>query len=347
LHVLQVWPERSVGVTSSQLGDTTSYADTDVLPFGLFYTSAGDAIRAHTYLDFPLEIFSPGTFVLHATLYTFVDSGSDAGEAAFGAYRVLESWKETGWAGDPATWPALLNSPIAVAETHFDLVDPSQSLLPGTVILASRSAGHARPSTLMDSVLIQTPTSQSSPLSTPTPEPTSTSTPTPTPTLTPEPASASTATSSPSPTLTPASTTTATATTATPLPTSAPAADVSETALEQVEGKWVTWDVTALMRAWLAGEVEDYGLALAAAIGCCPGASDNLLVARMLTADDPDTAPYMIVSFEIHPVTPTPTATPVPLLPAAGSSVGWQGVPLLLAGVGLLVLGLAIRRRLA
>jgi hypothetical protein len=101
------------------------------------------------------------------------------------------------------------------------------------------------------------------------------------------------------------------------------------------------------MRAWLAGEVEDYGLALAAATGCCPGASDNLLVARMLTADDPDTMPYLIVSFEIHPVTPTPTATLVPLLPPAGNAVGWQGVPLLFGGVVLLVLGLAVRRRLA
>jgi hypothetical protein len=115
--------------------------------------------------------------------------------------------------------------------------------------------------------------------------------------------------------------------------------------LGQVTGTWLTWDVTALMRAWLEGEVPDDGLALAAAPrpDADPETAGNLLVARQLTADDPETRPHLIVEIEVNPVTPTPT--PAPVLPPAGRDDGWGAVGLLLIGAALLILGRTVRRR--
>jgi len=107
------------------------------------------------------------------------------------------------------------------------------------------------------------------------------------------------------------------------------------------------WDVTALLRAWLAEEVVDHGLALAAAFDSAgPESAGNLLLARQLTVDDPNTMPYIVADILIHPVTPTPTPTSIPILPIAGRSGGWGGTLVLLAGAVLLVLGLvlAVRR---
>ena len=108
---------------------------------------------------------------------------------------------------------------------------------------------------------------------------------------------------------------------------------------------WLTWDVTALMRAWMVGEVPDDGLALAPAPDpdADPETAGDLLVARQIAADDPDTRPYLIVEFEVHPV----TATPVPVLPAAGRHGGWGAVGVVLIGAALLLLlvGLIVRRR--
>jgi len=100
-----------------------------------------------------------------------------------------------------------------------------------------------------------------------------------------------------------------------------------------------------LMRAWQAGEVPNHGLALAPAPDpdADPETTGDLLVARWLPADDPGTRPYLVVEFEVHPVTPTPT--PVPILPPAGGPVRWWGAGLLLVGVVFLALGLAARRR--
>ncbi|MFL7791960.1 MAG: hypothetical protein AB8I69_07455 [Anaerolineae bacterium] len=104
------------------------------------------------------------------------------------------------------------------------------------------------------------------------------------------------------------------------------------------------WDVTALLRAWLADEVADYGLALAAAAAPDVGseAVGDLLLARLLTVDDPNTMPYIVADILIHPVTPTPLPTPVPILPPAGGSGGWGGAVVLFAGAVLFVLGLAL-----
>jgi len=119
-------------------------------------------------------------------------------------------------------------------------------------------------------------------------------------------------------------------------------------ALQQTAGTWLMWDITALMRAWQAREVPNDGLALAPAPDpdADPEIVGDLLVARWLSVDDPVTRPYLIVEFEVHPVTPTPTATPVPVLPPAGGPVGWWSTGLLLIGAALLILGLVTWRRL-
>jgi len=284
-RVLQVWPDRSIGVTSGLFEGSTAHAAAQILPFGVHRTSAGEVVRAHTYLHFPLDVFPPGTEILRATLYVYVDGSSGTGEATFGVYRVLDPWGEESWNSDPAAWPTLLTSPIAATAARFDVLT---SALP---------------------VSTSTPTAASSPTLTP---PTS------------------------------------------PLPTPTPYYPASTTpvvSLGQVAGTWLTWDVTALMRAWLAEEVPDYGLALAPAPepDADPETAGDLLVARWLAADDPNTRPYLIAEFKVHPVTPTPTstptATPVPVLPSAGSPVGRWAAGLLLVGAALLILGLAVRRR--
>ena len=115
---------------------------------------------------------------------------------------------------------------------------------------------------------------------------------------------------------------------------------------------WIAWDVTALMRAWLVGEVPNDGLVLASAPdpAAAPEMAGDLLVARWLAAADLDTRPHIIAEFEVHPVTrtptyppsplSTPTSTPVLVLPSAGSAIGWNVVGLLFGGGVLLILGL-------
>jgi len=288
-RVLQVWPDRSVGVASGLLEGSTVYVATEVLPVGAYRTSEGGVVRARTYLHFPLNVFPPGAEIKRATLYMYVDGSSSVGEVDLSVYRVLDSWGETGWSSDPATWPALLTSPIAVAVARLGAMTPT---LPVSVTLAAPA-----------------------------------STPAPTVTLTPAPPT------SPLPTPTPFSTLTM------PL-----------VPLDQVAGTWLTWDVTVLVRAWLVGEVSDDGLALASAPApdADPETTGGLIVARWLAAADSNTKPYLIAEFEVLPVTPTPTPptsplstpTSVPVLPSAGSPVGWGGVGLLFIGMALLALGL-------
>ncbi|OQY24405.1 MAG: hypothetical protein B6I35_01660 [Anaerolineaceae bacterium 4572_32.2] len=107
-------------------------------------------------------------------------------------------------------------------------------------------------------------------------------------------------------------------------------------------GTWLTWDVTALARAWLSGEAADQGIALASAPDpdADPDEAGDLLVARWLAIDDPETLPYLIVEIKVYPVTPTP----VPVLPPAGGVARWRSAGLLLIGAALLALGLIARR---
>jgi hypothetical protein len=319
-RVLQLWPDRSVGVTSGLLEGAASHADTQVFPFGTFSSSPGEAVEARTYLHFPIDALPLGTEVKRATLYVYVDSISGSGEATFGVYRVLSPWSETGWGSAPATWPSLLSSPIAITEVSFE----EEAALPADPSVPKLA------SVMVQDSPIQTPTEPSSVLPTST-LPTSSATPTSTPTRTPTP----TGTSAPGSTSTP-----------TTLPSAPPPtfpASGGSVELGPVEGRWLMWDVTALLRAWLAEEVVDHGLALAAAADSAePESAGNLLLARWLTVDDPNTMPYIVADILIHPVTPTPTPTSIPILPIAGRSGGWGGTLVLLAGAVLLVLGLAL-----
>jgi hypothetical protein len=320
-RVLQVWPDRSVGVTSGLLEGATSHVDTQVLPFGVFSPSGGEVVEARTYLHFPIGVFPLGTQVKRATLYTYVDSVSNLGEAAFGAYRVLDSWDTTGWDGDPANWPALLSSPIAITEAGFAAGEaglPAVSV-PKLAMVLSPDSPLPTPASVLP-----TPKPSTTPSVTPSPEPTSTaasSSPTLTPDVTPLPTSTSTpkATTSPSSTSTP--------------PIYAPTFE-----LEPMEGRWLMWDVTALLRAWVAKEVPDHGLALAAVVEPDSESADGLILARLFSVDDPNTMSHIIADIEIHPVTPTP----VPILPIAGGSNTGSGIGVVIVGAALLILGLAL-----
>jgi len=301
---LQVWPDRSIGITSGLLEDSATHATTQSLPIGAYRSSEGDVVYARTYLHFPLDVFPPGTEVLHATLHMYVDSGTDLGEATLGVYRALEPWERADWGGDPGAWPAILASPLAVTTARFEVMTPTLPVSPTT----------------------------------PTATPGLTATPTVTPTITPV----------PSPILTPTP-----PTSPLPTPTSSPTVTVPVVRLERVTDTWVSWDVTVLMRAWLAGDVPNAGLVLASAPdpAADPEEMGNLLLARWFTATDLNTRPHIIVEFNVNPVTPTPTpptsplSTPSPVLPPAGSAVGWQAVGLVFIGAVLLILGLAQWKR--
>jgi hypothetical protein len=327
LRSLQVWPDRSVGVTSGLLVGSDAHASTQVLSLGASRVSGDEVVYARTYLHFPLDVFPPGTEILRATLYMVVDTSSGDGETTLGVYRALEPWEKEGWSGDPTTWPALLTSPIAATIGRFEIVTPT---LPISVTAP-----------------ITAPTATPEPSPTPTETPTATPTPTETPLSTPPTSPLSTPTSSPTPppTLTPTPT-------STPVPTLGATQEVPVVPLGQVEATWLTWDITALMRAWLAGEVSDDGLALGLVPdpAFAPEGTDGLLVARYLSAADFDTRPHLIAEFEVHPVPPTPTpstsplATPTsapwPVLPPAGNGAGWKVTGLLLVGAACVLLGL-------
>ncbi|MBU0703804.1 MAG: hypothetical protein KKC18_08040, partial [Chloroflexi bacterium] len=96
-RVLQVWPDRSVGVASGLLEGSTGYAFTEVLPIGVALAPTGDVVQGRTYLHFPLDVFPPGTEIVQATLHLYADGASRAGEATVGAYRVLDPWGVEGW----------------------------------------------------------------------------------------------------------------------------------------------------------------------------------------------------------------------------------------------------------
>jgi len=170
---------------------------------------------------------------------------------------------------------------------------------------------------------------------------TSPSSPLPTTTLTPTPVNGPTPTTLSSPLSTPTQTPTPT------LSSSLYSTPVSPVQLVAVDGDWLTWDVTALMRSWLSGEVSNYGLAIGTAPDPNSGIDEagDVLLARSITAGDTTTRPYIVVEAEIHPVTPTPTGCPI--LPPAGaeaSSTRLLVVAALLFGVALLATAVAVRR---
>ena len=316
---LQVWPDRSIGVTSGLLAGSEVHASTQILSLGTFRTSGDEVVHARTYLHFPLDVFPPGTEIRRATLYMVVDSSSGEGETTLGVYRALEPWETEDWSGDPATWPGLLTSPIAATTARFEIVTPT---LPISV-----------------TALITAPAATPSP--TPMPTATPTVTPTPTEALLPTPPTSPLPTPTLAPTPTP-----------TPAPSLASTDDVPVVPLGQVAATWLSWDVTVLVRAWLAGEIADDGLVLGLAPDPTIASEEmgGLLVARYLSATDFDTRPYIIAEFEVHPVPPTPTpptsplptptSVPWPVLPPAGNSADWRALWLLLIGATCVLLGL-------
>jgi len=308
----QVWPDRVADAASGRLEFEAEPPDGQPFAFGVARGEEGETVRGRTYMDFELDTFPPGTDVLRAMLYVYVDSASSRDEGRFGAYRVVEPWEEAALGGEPATWVEILSSPVAVTTARFQA--------------AEAQAG--KPALLSWRFQSPLPTS---PVATGTPEPTSTSTPeaSATPTVT--------STSGPSPTPTSTAEPTTAEPTPTPTPTSAITAVVS---MDEVPGREVVWDVTALVRAWISDEVPNYGVALAPAPepSSGPGTAGDLMLARWHTADEADTRPYLIVNAVVRPVTPTPTQ--VPILPGSGDEgLGPQRLGFTLAGIALVVWG--------
>ncbi|MGQ9716970.1 MAG: DNRLRE domain-containing protein, partial [Anaerolineae bacterium] len=128
------------------------------------------------------------------------------------------------------------------------------------------------------------------------------------------------------------------------------------------DGGWFTWDIIGLVEGWVSGARPNYGLALAAAD---PSAvTDNWAAARRLSADDPETQPFLnlslgwpeIVTVHPPPISPTPSPSPPPLptptpapvlLPetggsGAGANTAWV---IVLLGLALAMAGWLARRR--
>ena len=136
---------------------------------------------------------------------------------------------------------------------------------------------------------------------------------------------------------------------ASPLATPAPQVQpgTALVTLSQVVGTWVTWDVTALMRAWMAQEVPNHGLAIASAPrpDATTEEAGDLLAARWFGADQRETMPFIIMEYDVLPVTPTPVRALLPPAGRAGLPGGGLAVGLLLLGLAAFLVGLAMRRK--
>ncbi len=167
---LQVWPDDSVGVASGLLGKATTFVSAEVLPLGAHRTPEDDVVHGRTYLRFPLDVFPPGTEILRATLYVYVDGSSSDRDANLGVYRAIEPWEGagTGWSSDPNDWPTLLTSPLAVASVRPGVMTPTQPIS----IVIPTSPPSPLPTPTLTPTVTPTPTISSSPLPTPTPLPT-------------------------------------------------------------------------------------------------------------------------------------------------------------------------------
>jgi hypothetical protein len=171
---LQVWPDYAVGVASGLLGEATTHVSTEVFPLGAYHTP-DDVVYTRTYLRFPLDVFPPGTEILHATLYVYVDGSSGVEETNLGVYRAIEPWESVNsdWSSDPNEWPELLSSPLAVAPVHPGVMTPTQPIS----IINPTLPPSLLPTPTLTPTVTPTPTTFSSPLPTPTPSPTSVQTP--------------------------------------------------------------------------------------------------------------------------------------------------------------------------
>lgn len=358
-RTIQVWPDRSIGVAHRLWESPTGQAVTQVLPFGITRNPDGEAIQARTYLHFARNVLPPGSEIVRATLYVYVDSSSGSGETKVGAYRVLEPWDEGDWSDDPADWPALLASPIAVTTVRFGAGAPPVPGSPPATTAPPSPTGPAptstpsptppapagTPTTGATAPPPTTPSATAPPTIPPPPTRTPPTSPGPTPPTSPLalPSVPQRSASSRSPGLMALDSPLPTPPTPSPSRSSPPPALAPGVNLGPVTGRWLTWDVTALTRAWLAGEVPDDGLALAPAPepDADPETAGALLVARQFTADDLDTRPHLIVELDVRPTTPTPP----PALPSAGRRGGWVSVGLVVVGMIVLIAGLAAKHR--
>ncbi|NLF00854.1 MAG: hypothetical protein GX601_07740 [Anaerolineales bacterium] len=317
IRVLQVWPDRVLDVLSGHVVSPTTPLIQPFV-FGIYDTSIPDAfdggvVYGRTYLHFPMDVFPPGTDIRQATLYVPVDSATSEGLATFGLYRVLENWDERVASTDPDQWPQCLPTPIALTEASIRF--------------------RARAAALAEPALGQTETISTTQQASPTPNPTRTSTPRPSPTV----RSPGLAT----PTGMPLST-------RTPTPIRVGPRATAEITLTEVISTVVTWDATALLRAWFSGDVPNHGLAIGPgpALDSAPALAGNVLAASWPVTDHRRSQPYLVVQIEVRPVTPTPTL--IFCLPAAGSSAtsgNRSALSALLVGLALVLAGLAAYRR--
>ncbi len=140
----------------------------------------------------------------------------------------------------------------------------------------------------------------------------------------------------------------------TPTGTPPPSSGSGPISMARTASTWLMWDITTLMWGWLAGEVPNEGLALASAPDPAIEAIQQaveapLLLARQFSAEDVNTLPFIIVEYEVLPVTPTLPPSPVdtpglpsePILPSAGRPSSREGLGLVMIAVGglLLLLG--------
>jgi hypothetical protein len=302
LQSLQVWPDHSVGVTSGLLGGATTHVSTEALPLGAHRTAEGDVVYARTYLRFPLDVFPPGTEIMHATLYVYVDGGVSEGEADLGVYRTLDPWEGvgTGWSGDPEDWPTLLTSPLAVAPVHVGMMTPT---LPISIVVPTSTPSPSATLTSTPTVTL-TPTLPSSPL------------PTPTPTVTPLPQTLPTS--------------------VVPLgqvPGTWITWDVTVLMRAWLEGE-ISNDGLALASAPdpIADEGKVDDLLVARWLATANPDTRPHIIAEFEVHPVTPTPPLSPLA--------TPTSQTVPVLPPAGSPVGGWTVGLLFAGIVFLILGL-------
>jgi hypothetical protein len=131
-------------------------------------------VYARSYFQFPLDVFPPGTEIVQANLHVYVDSASEAGAVTLGAYRVLEPWAGSSPGIDPADWPALRDSPIAVTTTRIEVLTPTTPITPALPTATVAPTMLPTPTPTPENPLTLTP--PTSPLPTPTPSPTVTPT---------------------------------------------------------------------------------------------------------------------------------------------------------------------------
>ncbi|MCP4543685.1 MAG: hypothetical protein GY832_41760 [Chloroflexi bacterium] len=301
---LQVWPDHSIGVTSGLLGEASTHVSTEVFPLGSYHTPEDNVAYARTYLRFPLDVFPPGTEILHATLYVYVDGSSSEGEANLGVYRTLDLWEDidTVWSSDPNDWPSLLTSPLAVAPVRIGVITPTSAI--------SAVVPTSTPSPLPTATLAPTATSTPTTFGSPLPTPTSMPTPTPSPPIQTFPMSVVPLGQVPGTWIT---------------------WDVTVLIRAWLEGE-ISNDGLAIASAPdpnAGAEMIDDLLVVRWLTTADPDTRPHIIAefeVRPVTPTPP----------------PSPLATPtsVPVLPPAGSSVGGWSVGLLFAGIMFLILGL-------